>query len=211
MTTLNSVLPESGIFTAIDTVKPFPWRDIITPSQMDATYKALFTNKPISKLVKLLLGDNSTLTEDNISVLANYLYVLYYEKWSLIYGIYSKRATIFDNGYSETVTETITHDYNTTDTGTTKNTNTETGKISAYNSSDFQDKDQTNNTGTNTRDLAGTDTGTQGRTYTKTGYGENYIDAYEKYISALKSDLLYGIIFVDANSVLARHVYNLYE
>jgi len=211
MATLNSVLPDSGIFTAIDAIKPFPWREVITPTQMDLTYKALYAAKPISKLVQALLGDNTTLTEDNIKALANYLYTLYYEKWSLTYKIMANRDDTFTSGFNVTITETITHDYNTTDTGTTTNKGTETGKISAYNSTDFQDKDQTENTGENVRDLAGTDKGTQTREYKRNGFNDSYINSYEKYISALKDDLLYDIIFVDANSILARHVYSLYE
>jgi len=211
MATLNSILPDSGIFTAIDAINPFPWRDVITPAQMDATYKALYTSKPISKLVESLLGANSVLTEDNIKVLANYLYVLYYEKWTLVYKLYQSQNNAFNAGYSETVKTTMEKDFTTTDKGTIASDKTDTNKINAFDLNTFADKEQSTNTGTDTRDLTGTDAGTQTTESEKSGYSISYMNYYKKSIQALQDYLIYGIIFVDANSVLARHVYNLYE
>jgi len=211
MTTLNSVLPDSGIFTAIDAIKPFPWREVITPAQMDLTYKALYTTKPISKLVQALLGDNTTLTEDNIKALANYLYTLYYEKWVLVYKLYQTQDKAFNAGYSETNTTTMVKDFTTTDSGTIESDKTDTNKINAFDLDTFANKEQNTNVGTDTRNLQGTNTGTQTTTGEKSGYSISYMNYYKKSIEALQNYLLYDIIFVDANNVLARHVYKLYE
>jgi len=211
MATLNSVLPDSGIFIAIDTIKPFPWRDVITPAQMDLAYKAAYTSKPISKLVQSILGDNTILTEDNINALANYLYTLYYEKWSLVYKLYQTQTKAFDAGYSETNKTVIEKDFTTTDKGTIKSNKTDTNKVNAFDINTFADKEQNTNDGTDTRDLTGTDTGKQTTESEKSGYSISYMNYYKKSVEALQNYLLYDIIFVDANSVLARHVYSLYE
>lgn len=205
---LFDVLPDSGIFTAINNIKAFPWVDFVTPAQMDTTYKQLYCGKPVSKTVLRFLGDNSTLTDDNIKALANILYNLYYEKWSLAFTLFMNRETAFGSGYMETIKETITHDNSGTNTGTTTDKGSETGKISAYNSTEFQDKDFKETGNTNTQDLANTDKGEQVRDYVRTGYGDYYVDNYKKIIEALQSELLYDIIYTDANNVLALHIYD---
>lgn len=205
---LFDVLPDSnGIFTAINKIKSFPWNNVITPTQMDTSYKQLYTNKHISKIVERYLGENDILTDDNISALASIIYNMYYEKWVLAYNLFVNRETSLIKGGYTKVIETTEHDYNTTDTGTTENINTETGQISAYNTDDFTNKDKTDNTGKNTRDLSGTDKGIKTRNYTKESFGENYADNYEKIILDLQKYLLYDIIYIDANSILAKHIY----
>lgn len=207
-TILYDVLPDTGVFTAINNIKAFPWADVITPTQMDSTYKALYTNKPVSKLVLRVLNGGAELTEDNIKALANILYNMYYEKWVIAYNLFITRETAFAKGYSETIKETTTHDNKTTDTGTTTNEGTELGQISAYNEATMQDKDNQISNSSSTRDLAGTDNGTTVREYERNGFGENYVDAYTKMIADLQNNLLYDIIFTDANSLLALHIYD---
>jgi len=208
MKNLYDVLPDTSIFTAINNIQAFPWNDFVTPAQMDISYKELYTNKPISRIVERYLGENETLPEDKIKALANILYNLYYEKWTLAFNLFKNRNSAFGSGYKETITETTTHDNNGTNTGTTTDKGTETGKISAYNSTEFQDKDSKETDNTNTQNLETTDKGTTTRDYVRTGYGDYYIDSYNKIISALQNELLYDIIYVDVNNVLTLHLYN---
>ena len=64
------------------------------------------------------------------------------------------------------------------------------------------------NDSTQTQEGNGTDTGDQTRDYTRTGYGEYYADTYKKSLDALQSYLMCDIIFVDANNILALHIYD---
>lgn len=205
---LYDVLPDTGIFTAVNAIKAFPWNDFVTPAQMDIAFKNLYANKPVSKTVLRLLGDNTVLTEDNLKTLANFIYTMYYDKWVLAFDLFKNREFAFGSGYNETIKETTKHDNSGTNTGTVTDTGNETGKISAYNSTEFQDKDYKETGNTNTQNLANTDKGTTEREYVRTGYGEYYADSYKKIVKALQSDLLYDIIFVDANNILALHIYN---
>lgn len=208
---LYDVLPDTnGIFTAMNTIKAFPWADVVTPAQMDTAYKQMYANKPISLTVQRTLNGASTLTENNITVLAYLLDGLFRDKWVNAYNLFLNSASAYLQGGAgtETIKETTTHDNATTDTGTTGTEGTQKGQISAFNSTDFADKDNTINSSTDTRDLAGTDKGTTTRDYIRTSFGDYYGDSYKKLLESLQSQILYDIIYVDANSVLALHIYD---
>lgn len=208
-TILFDVLPDVNIFTAISNIKAFPWADVISPAQMDVTYKQLYGGKRISKFTERILNGNSVLSDDNLNAIANVLYNMYYDKWSLAYTLYEAQLKSANAGYTETSKETITKDFTNTDTGTVNNDNTNTDKISAFDTGDFENKSQTSINGTDTRDLQTTQAGTQTTEYEKNGFSISYNNYLEKAYSLLQKNLLYDIIFVDANSVLSIHNYDL--
>ena len=206
---LYDVLPATGgIFQTMNTLFPFPWADEISPEQMDFTFRETYTNKPISRFVERMLQDADTLTADNITSIAKLLQVMFFDKWVTAYNLFTASKTSLANGYSETITETTTHENTSTNTGTTETTGTQEGKVSGFNSTEYQDKDQTLNDSTQTQNLQGTDNGETTRNYTRTGHGENYSTEYKNSLDALQSHVLCDIIFVDTNSVLALHLYD---
>lgn len=206
---LYDVLPATGgIFQTLNTIHPFPWADEISPEQMDFAYKETYTNKTISRFVARMLQDAETLSADNITSIAKMLDVMFYDKWVAAYNLFTASKTSLASGYSETITETTTHENTTTNTGTTETTGTQEGKVSGFNSTEYQDKDQTLNDSTQTQDLQGTDNGETARNYTREGHGEGYSTEYKNSLDALQSYLMCDIIFVDANSILALHIYD---
>lgn len=206
---LYDVLPATGgIFQTMNALHPFPWADTISPEQMDFAYRETYTNKPFTRFVARMLNDADTLTPENITSIARLLDVMFYDKWVRAYNLFISGNKAFGNGYTETITETIHHENETTNNGTTTTQGTQEGKVSGFNSTDYQDKDQTTNDSTQTQEGTGTDTGDQTRDYTRTGYGEYYADTYKKSLDALQSYLMCDIIFVDANSILALHIYD---
>lgn len=206
---LYDVLPATGgIFQTLNTIHPFPWADEISPEQMDFAYKETYTNKTISMFVARMLQDAETLSADNITSIAKMLDVMFYDKWVTAYNLFTASKTSLASGYSETITETTTHENTTTNTGTTETTGTQEGKVSGFNSTEYQDKDQTLNDSTQTQDLQGTDNGETTRNYTREGHGEGYSNEYKNSLDALQSYLMCDIIFVDANSILALHIYD---
>lgn len=204
---LYDVLPDNALFAAMNAIKPFPWSDTVTPEQMDLTYKENYTDKGISRTVLRLLGEDSALSQDAIDKLAKMLYTMYYDKWSNLYNVFLSANVGMGSGYKETIQETIEHDNATTDKGTIDTMGSNRGQISAFNSADFTDKDNTETQSVDTRDLAGSDTGTQKRDYVRTGYGEYYSTQYETSIKALTAYSLCDIIYVDVNNLLTLHIY----
>lgn len=205
---LIDVLPAKGIFQAMDAIKPFPWDAVVTPEQLDVTFLNLYTNKEVSRIVLKLLGTDVVLSDDAINTLAVMLTTMYREKWETAYSLFLARTDNLGRGYKEVIEETINHDNSTTDAGTVDRTGTQEGKVSGFNSVDYQDKDLTNDNSKETRDLNGTDKGTQERTSTRSGYTEGFTSGFQNAIKVLQTDLLYAIIFVDVNSVLTLHIYD---
>lgn len=206
---LYDVLPATGgIFQTMNALHPFPWADTISPEQMDFAYRETYTNKPFTRFVARMLNDADKLTPENITSIARLLDVMFFDKWVRAYNLFLSGNKAFGNGYTEAITETIHHENETTNNGTTTTQETQEGKVSGFNSTDYQDKDQTTNDSTQTQEGNGTDTGDQTRDYTRTGYGEYYADTYKKSLDALQSYLMCDIIFVDANSILALHIYD---
>lgn len=206
---LYDVLPATGgIFQTMNALHPFPWADTISPEQMDFAYRETYTNKPFTRFVARMLNDADTLTPENITSIARLLDVMFYDKWVTAYNLFTASKTSLANGYSETITETTTHENTSTNTGTTETTGTQEGKVSGFNSTEYQDKDQTLNDSTQTQNLQGTDNGETTRNYTREGHGEGYSTEYKNSLDALQSYLMCDIIFVDANSILALHIYD---
>lgn len=203
---LYDVLPDEGIFTAIAKIQAFPWADKISPAQMDVAYKEQFTDRECSRMTSRILGDGSALTTEQLDKLAKIVHTMFFDKWADAYKLFTQNSEYVGGGYVETINEKITHNNATTDTGTVTEQGSDTGKISAFDSADFADKEKTIRDGTNTRDLSGTDTGTQTREYTRKNSGYDFSKSYESSIKNLQSAVLCGIVFMDTNSVLASHI-----
>ena len=175
---LNSVFPNgltgSGIFTAINTIKPLPWanNENISNLSLDIDY---FGNISGGKIVSPLIDrivEGETISNSEIVKISNIIISMYYQKWGKLYDTlnfeynpienydmlevmtnditsiqYGKTLTRTDNlTHSKTGTETETP--NTTETRTDNLTHSKTGtETTTYNTTDTDTPNLANATG----------------------------------------------------------------
>jgi len=201
---LSDVFPtDTGVFQALNSIETLPWAEIVTPATMDVVFMDMYGEKPISGLTSRLLGDSETLTAENLQRLAQSINVMYRHKWERLYEELTYSYPILAN-FSETIKEITTG--KTTDTGTVNTSGDSVNQISAFNSSDFVDNTKDTDGNKEERDLSGTSDTT--REYTRTGYNGDVANLLNNAITLLQNYLLYDIIFTDASSVIASHIYD---
>lgn len=178
---LNDVFADSftnGIFKYIHTISPIvPWGDEIDATTLDIEYFGNISGqKNVSPLVKMLLkkSDTDTLTNEDISRLANVIYKMNITNWTKLhdtlefeynpisnYDMTENETSSGSEGYTKANTGTQT----TTHTGTQADANT--GTISTTHTG----TQETENTGTITTDHTGTQRTVDEASATGTGSG----------------------------------------
>lgn len=176
-----------NLFEKINALTAFPWADTFPPIIMSEYWIFAYGNR-------VLNSNAETATLDN---LAQMLSGLFYDKWSTLYS-----SLLSDQmrklGYSETITETIKDDGNTTTVETENNV----GKVSAFDENTFEDKtsDET------TKDGKGTSANNRTREYTRIGYGDNVQNQKKAAIELFTKNYIYDIIFKDVNRILTKPI-----
>ena len=231
--TINDVIPDitSGIFSALANLN-VPWET--DASILDLDYMGNISGqKTISPLVSRVLGDNTTLTSENITQLANVIYALNGTRWTKLFA-----TLLFDynpiSNYDMTETErsTGTTEHTTTHTGTqtTENSNTVTGNGTVNNSSGIYgfnsstssgDTDGTTTTSnshsatgedTRTDDLTDEDNGTHTDSRTLTRSGNIGVTTSQQMIQSERDlwlwNYFYNIVFPDVDKVLTVSTYS---
>ena len=143
----------SGIFNALQSMN-VPWKNKNISDVLDLNYFGNFSGmKYVTPLISLLLGNNTFLTNQSITKLANIIYNTYIDKWNRYYEIYN-----LDIEYIDTKTETeemkrynkgLTHGKSIQRTDNLTLTNNLTDR----NTKDLTDTDTKNLTDTDTKNL----------------------------------------------------------
>lgn len=194
---LNDVFTDSftnGIFKYIHTISPtVPWGDEIDATTLDVEYFGNISGqKNVSPLVKMLLkkSETDTLTNEDISRLANIIYKMNITNWTKLhdtlefeynpisnYDMSETETSSGTEGYikNNTGTQNITHTGTQADANTGTVTTTHTGTQADANtgtiSTTHTGTQETENTGTITTDHTGTQRTVDEASATGTGSG----------------------------------------
>ncbi len=130
--------------------------------------------------------------------IANHIADIYVDKWN-------KLLTVFNKDYIDDFKEVYEETNDNTTNSEGINTSTNESNVSAYDDTGYSpDTNNSQNSTTNN-----TDTSLSKRNYTRTKNLITRIDNNIKYISLLKKDFLYDIMFADVNELLTLKIYNL--
>lgn len=188
---LKEVIGTNEIFNTLMTNYELPWSDddTITAASLDFEYINNYSgNKIISPAVDNCLGDDEKITAANFAKLCDVAYMMFSKKWARNWTILTMEYNPIEN-YSMSEHEELTRDNAETHSGTDSTVttgstadahtgtitdaanNTQTGQVSAFNSSSFQDSDKVTGTSGNTRTHADTDTLTYNNLTNATTHG----------------------------------------
>lgn len=170
--TYNDLISDKGIFEYLNEIKALPFKDVVTPTEMDMAFS--FTNG------NMLLNQSITNmflkygAEETLQRAASVVYTLFGDRWGKLYNAFIDELPL-----------------NTSERETLKEDNTLSGSVdhnvSAYDSEELvkDNQDKTDNT---------TD-----HNYTKDKISLN---ALQKNIEFLQDKYIYAIMFNDIKSVL---------
>ena len=193
---------EKGIFYYINSISPFEWSSVVTPDNLDNAFLRLNGNYLISDCINDSMVNNAP----DLQMLAQIIKDLYFFKWNKIYDILIQEVPLLQS-YIEEISEETTGETTNTNNSAIGSTIGTVNKVSAYNESDFVNKDneeQTENRTDNTTNN-GTNNGT--RTVTKKGFNGSYSKDLNEQIIYLKNNLIYDIIFNDVKSILMLSIF----
>ena len=189
---LNDVFPSAltgtGIFTALNTIKPLPWSEDenISNVAIDIEY---FGNISGGKIVSPLIDrivEGETISGAEITKISNIIISMYYQKWENLYNtlnfeynpienydmleIMSNDITSVQYGKTTTRTDNLTHAKTGTETDTPNTTETRTDNLTHAKTGTETDTPNTTETRTDnlTHAKTGTETDTPNTTETRT-------------------------------------------
>lgn len=177
-----------NIFEKMNALKAFAWSNVFSTTQMYGLWLGLYGDYEISIYSE----------RKDLDTIASELTGFFTEEWNRKYNlVYSDIANVL--GYRETIKETISDDGSTShDT-----TEGETEKVSAFNSEDFVNDNNTESTTTD----KGTSKNDRTRNYEREGYTDSRIANLERFINILKNEFVFGTIFTDTNKLLTNRLY----
>ena len=177
---LKEVIGTNEIFNTLMTNYELPWSDdvTITATSLDFEYINNYSgNKIVSPAVDNSLGDDGKISSAAFEKLIDVAFMMFSKKWARNWTILNIEYNPIEN-YSMTEHTSLTRDNKETHSGTDSSvrtgsesdahtgtisdsaTSTQTGQVSAFNSSTFQDAEKMSGTGGNTRTNNNTDTTT---------------------------------------------------
>lgn len=187
---LNEVIGENEIFKTLMENYTLPWSEdeTISASLLDFEYINNYSGrKIIAPAVNNVLSDG-VMSVTGFEKLCDICYMMFVKKWARNWAILTMEYNPIEN-YSMTEHMELTRDNNETHTGKDSKvetgsvadahsgtisdsaTSSETGQVSAFNSSQYQDATKTTGTGGNTRTHNNTDTTTYNNLKDETTYG----------------------------------------
>lgn len=177
------------LFATMDSIRPFPFSELITPSYMDMFYISNYGQRTLA-----IFGEENSVTD-----IANIFIQMFYNKWTKLYEMAISNIDI-DYNYEETQVEQVD------DSGENSNdmTSTLTDMVNAYNDDDFVNDKQNENKSKN----IGTNTNKRSRDFTKRVLQGGKTENFEKIISYLQNNLFNDIIVKDINQFLTLSIFD---
>lgn len=182
----------SGLFESIQKTNKIEWLpadDINTPKALDQIFLFDNANKTLANNVSLLL--DTTDVKSVLDYFGNYLVTKYANKWNGIYKGFIITAPINERS-KEIYQQTVTNKGNTTINSTNAH------KVSAYDSSDMVNDDETDVTNN------GNNTNNQDNSYTKQILDNSLIQQNMKFLTDTN---FYDIIMSDIRHTLLQTIY----
>lgn len=179
---------DENLFEEIVKLHPFMMYNFLSAETLNALYLNKHGERTLSK------------TGVNMSVpdIAKVIVSMYGDKWDLICSDTMRDFPVLEN-YVETVTEKTNENGNSTN----DTTETNTGKVSAYNDDDFVNDEQ--NTNTNT--MKSTNENIIAKTVEKKVV-ENATKNLENAINYLQNNVIYIIMYKDINDVITLNIFD---
>lgn len=124
--TLLEVLPQmktgTGFFSSF--VSPIWEDDFTNTAQLDIFFAYTYGERNIAPILNAFIGDDGTIEDDDLDVIASMIYQIRGEEWAKLYDVYKADYNVLDNTeFTESSTDTKTG--STTD-GNTRTLNTST-------------------------------------------------------------------------------------
>ena len=187
---LNEVIGTNEIFKTLMENYTLPWSedDTISAALLDFEYINNYSGRKIIAPAVSNVLTNNVITAAGFAKLVDVCYMMFVKKWQRNWTILTMEYNPIEN-YSMTEHSVLTRDNAETHSGTDRKvesgsvadahsgtvsdsgTASETGKVSAFNSSTFQDATNSNSTAGNTRTFNNTDTSTYNNLTDATTYG----------------------------------------
>ena len=170
--TYNDLISEKGIFEYLNEIKALPFKDVVTPAEMDMAFSFTNGNMLLSQSITNMFLKYGA--EETLQRTASVAYTLFGDRWGKLYN-----AFIDELPLNTSERETLKED-NTLSSSVDHN-------VSAYDSEDLvkDNQDKTDNT--------------TEHNYTKDKISLN---ALQNNIKFLQDNYIYAIMFTDIKSIL---------
>ena len=192
-----------GIFYYMNRVKPLIFSVTMDIDMLDLAFISIHGIREISSLANTIL-DNEV-TPEKMESLAKVILGLNIDKWENLFNIMTADLPL--ETYKMVTTESVEDTGENESNISTENTNTDSNKVTGYNSPDFVDDEQTERTNSDLTINSTTNSNNRQRTSEVKGNKGNIIDDRIKAIDYLNRSLIYDIIFVDVSTLVGTLIY----
>ena len=213
---LNEITEEwtsgGGIFTALNTVSPLPFTDVL-PLTLDIEY---YGNVSGEKIVSPLLDNivtGNTISSEELALVADIIIATCYQRWTKLFATFSLEYNPIEN-YSmveEMTDDETVHEYGKINTRTDTGTDTQEGSIYGFNSVNPSDADKQEMTLNETHTDTGSGSDTDTRNYTLTRAGNIGVTTSQQMIESERNlwlwDFFHKVVFPDVDRILTISIY----
>lgn len=192
-----------GIFYYMNQIKTLPFSALSDISVLDVMFISLHGGRDVSVLVNNIVGEEPI--PDKMEMLAAVVLGLNGAKWEKLFEVMTENIPL--ETFIMTTTETIDDVGGSKSNIINENTNSDTTKVTGYNSPDYVDGEKSDRTASDTSTNTATNTNQRQKVSTVSGNKDNLIDDRFKMIKYLNNNLIYDIIFIDISTLLGTLIY----
>lgn len=198
----NLKCENKGLFEYMDNIKKLPFD--VNAKVLDLTYYNMLGERSVSSIA-LRHIENDVVTDETMTILANMILTLYYDKWVELVNLYNYEIDLLDYNLeeTETITDVGKNDSDVDNIVDTVNKNSVTG----YNSEMFEDDNKEENNTSNKTLSKGTNENERVRTKIIKGSTTNKSNIKFESLQNLKQGYLYDTILSDITRVVGSLVY----
>lgn len=201
-----------GIFTALNTVSPLPFTDVL-PLTLDIEY---YGNVSGEKIVSPLLDNivtGNTISSEELALIADIIIATCYQRWTKLFATFSLEYNPIEN-YSmveEMTDDETVHEYGKVNTRTDTGSDTQEGSIYGFNSTNPSNADKQVMTLGETHTDTGSGSDTDTRNYTLTRAGNIGVTTSQQMIESERNlwlwDFFHKVVFPDVDRILTISIY----
>lgn len=192
-----------GIFYYMNKVRPLIFSVTMDIETMDLAFISIHGIREISSLANTIL--NNEITPEKMESLAKVILGLDIDKWENLFNVMTADLPL--ETYKMVTTESVEDSGESESNISTENTNTDSNKVTGYNSPDFVDDEQTERVNSDLTINSTNNLNNRQRTTEVKGNKGNIIDDRIKALDYLNKSLIYDIIFVDVSTLVGTLIY----
>ena len=192
-----------GIFYYMNKVKPLIFSVTMDIGTMDLAFISIHGIREISSLANTIL--NNEIAPEKMESLAKVILGLNIDKWENLFNVMTADLPL--ETYKMVTTESVEDSGESESNISTENTNTDSNKVTGYNSPDFVDDEQTERVNSDLTINSTNNLNNRQRTSEVKGNKGNIIDDRVKALDYLNKSLIYDIIFVDISTLVGTLIY----